>query len=105
MNANTVIGWEPSAAEARYLFESVMRHSNLFATNGDMLICIRIMGKFRTHFAATHREPPMEVCTLCTQRSCYKTISLMLTKLTLVCVGHTKGIQILVLHCQQWESK
>ena len=61
MNANVVISWEPSAAKAHYLFESVMGHINLFATTGDMPICIRLMGKFRTHFVVTHWEPPMEV--------------------------------------------
>jgi hypothetical protein len=80
-------------------------HSNLFATSGDIQICIRIMSKFKAQFGATHREPPMEVCTLCTQRSCHKTISLMLTKLTLGYVEYLKGIQILTLHCQHWGSQ
>jgi hypothetical protein len=78
MNANAVIGWEPSAAEAKYLFERVREHSNLFGTSGDMPISIRIMSEFRTHFAATHREPPMEVRALCALRTVHKVLALTL---------------------------
>jgi hypothetical protein len=76
MNANTLIGWEPSPAEAQYLFQRVVGNSDLFGTIGDMSVCIRIIGEFKTHFTETHREPPMAVRTLCTQCSRYNTICL-----------------------------